>query len=281
MEELNKMMKEILGQRMAVYTDCFRERCEDDISHNRFCFKDPRPEIIIYNNMKISCAKDEGYYERCWYSIELNDRTINICDDAEDCIMSIDVSKGYINILPVEGDESSIKIEFVEFRNEQIHYDQTDIDVYPLYGLSIQPMLFNNALIYNMEVTITMSPADEKVYKVKHLLPIMDTGIDGIVDSAINLYNTVLSKDFSNFFAMEKIVKVMGPEFGKEYTIIDHHYMEDSFLIQDEQGNKEQMAFIYYFTNMISSVESQENILFEGGEETKDENTTRPDNIEE
>lgn len=276
MEEMNKLMKDVLEQRMLSYVDCFGS---SDNNLAKFFFKGDITEII-YNHIVIKPGRGSGKF----YMIRLQGRYIDIINDSMYKVLGIDVANGYIELYPVEGNEQAIEIKFVEFRHEQKTYNESHIVAYPLYGLELQPVIYKDTLMYNIIVRITMSPVDDKVFKITHLHLMDDTGIDGAVDTATNLYNMVLSKDFVNFFEYDRITKTFGDNIGKVLKIIEHRYSETTFLVVDENGIEEQLPYLYYFNNMITPVGLDCKVKTEFCDETEmvenEDTTTGPDDVD-
>jgi hypothetical protein len=241
-KEIIEAMEDIKNQRMLSYVDCFGVTATQGESKS-FYFKDNITNIV-FNNVTIT--REIGFRY-----IELKGRKIYLVDKAyeEKSTIEIDVEKGYINILPVEGKDDTIEIQYVEFRKDQVEFNPVKLPLYPYYGLTIKPEIHNNTFIYTITVDIIMSPADEEPFKVEYIQPLLSSGIDGIIDTAIELYNNVLSRDFSVFFNMKKI-KVMMDDVV-EMEILDHQYNNKTFLAKDAADNVMQLPFLYYFNGMV------------------------------
>lgn len=276
MEEMNKLMKDVLSQRMLSYVDCFDNSQKSLTDPRTFYFK-PDIDEIIFNNMIINAGTGEFNDQQKWTHIELKDRKISLYN-IRGRIISIDVSDGYIELYSVKDKPNTIEIKYVEFRYEQKQYNESHIVVYPLYGLELKPAIYQDTLMYDIIVPITMSPVDDKVFKITHMHLMDDTGIDGVVDIATNMYNLVLSKDFTNFFGYERITKTFGSDLGKEFTIINHRYSESTFLVKDDNGEEQQISYLYYFNNMIVPVGINTEERFEFIDETKFEDDNSNEN---
>lgn len=250
---LENEIKELLNQRFVSYVDILEEPIKngDEI---RFRVKECYKSYSIYYN--------ETTIGHGIYYIIIKGRKIQFISDEdgyEFILFEKDLTNGYISIDELTINtycEDVIKITYHEFSKEQKEYNEIHDYLYPRYDIGLESFIMNNMLGYKIFVKILLNPLDETPYVIDTYVPVtIDKGMDLVIDTMIELYNIILSKDFRSFFELDTIniigCNIPGRENVKgEYKIIDHHYTDHTFLCENiDSGLELQIEYLEYFIN--------------------------------
>ena len=246
---LEKEMKEFLNQRMVSYVDILdKPNKNGDTIIFRLKSEYVNKLKLVYQNAIIGT---EFVY------IKIKNRSIYFIDQFyhyDKIIFELNLDNGYISLdklEKVDDDNQLLYINYHEFTNEQKEYNEIHDYLYPRYDIHMESFIMNNMLGYKISVNIFLCAIDEEPYIVDLYIPVTtDGGMDLVIDTMIELYNNILSRDFSEFFNIEdiEITNALYYEHKGKYRIVDHHYTDHTFLCVNKDTNLQlQIEYLEYF----------------------------------